>query len=315
MEHEVLADLPAAVGEPVRMLLRRRIQQQARRADAVAGQHDDMRLDLHLITIGIVVDRPRRHAVLTDRDLAHPAMGPQFHASPQRVRPVGDVGAALRPLRAAADAGAQIDALGAAIVILRDDRGVGRPPGPPQLVQPLGQDLPRLAKRQRRQTQGIVARIGRVALQARDTGHTVVLTIKGRQGVVIDWPVIGHPVQALDPEVGRMKAREMPREQHCPAANTVEIGDLDRRVVLVDGIVRCHATQVRVDHHVPLRAGLPVAAGTGILQRVHRAALLQADDMHFRLRQAPRHCRAGRAGADDQDVNGIVGHGDSPVGS
>src|SRR5262249_17740059 len=44
MEHQILADETAAVGEPVGEQRRARVQQQPRRADAVARQHDDVRL-------------------------------------------------------------------------------------------------------------------------------------------------------------------------------------------------------------------------------------------------------------------------------
>ena len=44
MEHQVLADQPAAVGQAVGKVRRARVQQQPRRADAVAGDDHDLRL-------------------------------------------------------------------------------------------------------------------------------------------------------------------------------------------------------------------------------------------------------------------------------
>ena len=110
MQHQVLADQPRGVGEPVGKPRRRRIQQQARRADAVAGQdHDLGRLEL-LAPVGVVVDRAGGHAVLVGGDLAHPAARAQLDAGADSERPVGDVGAGLGPLRAARRAVPEVDA-------------------------------------------------------------------------------------------------------------------------------------------------------------------------------------------------------------
>jgi hypothetical protein len=45
------------------------------------------------------------------------------------------------------------------------------------------------------------------------------------------------------------------------------------------------------------------------LRWIHPAALIEAEDVHFCVGKAPGDRRAGGAGADDQDVNGIVHFG------
>ena len=83
----------------------------------------------------------------------------------------------------------------------------------------------------------LVRRIGRVAGQAGDAHHPVVLRVVRFERRVVDRPVLGDAVQRLDAEVRGMQAREMRRVQDGAAAHAVEVGDLDRRVVLVDRVV------------------------------------------------------------------------------
>jgi hypothetical protein len=84
MEHQVLADQAAGIGQPVGKARRRRIQQQPRRADAVAGDDDDLgRLEV-LDPVGVVIDHAGGHAVFVGGDLAHPAARAQFHAGADR---------------------------------------------------------------------------------------------------------------------------------------------------------------------------------------------------------------------------------------
>ena len=116
MQHQILADESGRIGDAVRKLPRDRVQHQARRADAVAGDdHDLGRLEV-LLSLAIVVDDARRHAVLVERDLADAAAGAQFDAGAERMRPVGNVGRRLGALRTARRAVAEIDAAGAAVI-------------------------------------------------------------------------------------------------------------------------------------------------------------------------------------------------------
>ena len=276
----------------------------------VAGEDDDLgRLEL-LDAIGVVIDHARRHAVFVGGDLAHPAARAQLDAGADGGGPVGDVGARLRALRAARGAMAEIDALRAAFVIHRGDRAVRRPPVPAELVQPARQRRTGLAQRQRRHHR-FVRRIGGIAGQAGHAHHPVVLGVERLQGRVVDRPVIGDAVQRAHAKVRRMEAREVTRVQHRAAADAVEVGDLDRRVVVVDRIVGIARATVRAVVEVVELTRLPVAAGAGIFGRLHPVALLEAEDVHLRLGEAPGHRRAGGAGADDQNVN-RGGHAKEP---
>ena len=202
---------------------------------------------------------------------------------------------------------AEIDAARPALVIHCRDRRVRRPPVPAELVHGLADQRagePERLRRHRRMRQ----RRKRIARQARDAHHPVVLFEERRERVVIDRPVVGDAVERLHLEIGRMQPRPMRGVHHRRAADAVEVHDLDRRVVVVDRIVLGPAADVRAGRPVAVELRLPVAPGAGIFRRVHPAALVEAEDMHLGIGQAPRHRRAGRAGADDQDVNGIVHH-------
>jgi hypothetical protein len=100
-----------------------------------------------------------------------------------------------------------------------------------------------------------------------------------------------------------MKAREVTRVQHCAAADAVEIGDLDWRMGVVDRIVGIARTPVRADVEIVELTRLPIASGAGIFGGLHPVALLETEDVHLRLGEAPGQGRTGGTGADDQDVN------------
>src|SRR5690606_16926128 len=138
-------------------------------ADAVAREHDDARLLALLAAVRVVVDDAVDEPVRADRDLAHAGPRPDFHSRAQRERPVGDVGARLRTLRAAREARARVDARAATLVVLADDRRVRRPPVPAELVEATRQRLAELAERQGRQRRALrrILRIGRIAGQTR----------------------------------------------------------------------------------------------------------------------------------------------------
>src|SRR6185503_5790315 len=106
--------------------------------DAVAGHdHQLGRLEM-LGAVAVVIDDAARQPVVAGRDLAHPAARAQLDARPDRQRPVGDVGAGLGALGAARRAVVHVDALGAALVGLGGDGGVGRPPVPAEPVEAAG---------------------------------------------------------------------------------------------------------------------------------------------------------------------------------
>ena len=245
--------------------------------------------------------------MLVGQDLAHAAMGLELDAGADRVRPIGDVGRGFGALRAGRRAMAEIDAARPALVIHRRDRGVRRPPVPAELVHGLADQRagePERLRRHRRMRQ----RRKRIAGQARDAHHPVVLLEERGECIVIDRPVIGDAVERLHLEIGGMQPRPMRGVHHRRAADAVEVHDLDRRVVVVNRIVLGPAADVRAGRPVAVKLRLPVAARARIFRWVHPAALVEAEDMHLGIGQRPRHGRAGCAGADDQDVNGIVLH-------
>ena len=306
MQHQVLADQAAGIGQPVGEARRRRIQQQARRADAVAGE------DHHLGRLETVPRRRHRNRSRRRPCRARSSVisrtrqrGAQFHPGADRVRPVGDVGARLRPLRAAGRAMAEIDALRPALIFGRGDGDVGRPPVPAQLVHRLGIARAGLAQRHRRHRR-VARRIGRIAGQAGHAHHAVVLGEERLQRRVVDRPVVGDAVQRLHPEIRRMHARKMRGVEDRAAADAVEVGDLHRRIVVVDRIIGVAPAPVRADVEIADSAAPPSPARCWESDWLHPIALFQAQDSHLRLGQAPGHRGAGRAGADDQDVDDIA---------
>ncbi len=148
----------------------------------------------------------------------------------------------------------------------------------------------------------------RIARQARRTHDAIVLLEERRQRVVIDRPVVGDTVERLHLEVGRMQPRPMRGVHHGRAADGVEVDDLDRRIVVVNRVILGPLADVRARRPVAVELRLPVAPGARIFGGIHPAALIEAEDMHLGIGEAPGHRGAGGAGADDQDVNGIVLH-------
>ena len=210
MQHQVPADLAAGIGQPVGKPAGGGVQQQARRADAVAGQDHHFRRLEPFHTIGIVVDRAGGHAVFVGGDLPHPAARAQFHAGANRLRPVGDIDAGLGALRAARRAVTEVDARRAPVILGGGNGGVGRPPVPAQLVHRPRVAHAGAAERQWRHRR-LVGRIGGIAGQAGHAHHAVVLGEVRLQRRVIDRPVIGHAVQRTHAEIRRVHPRDNAR--------------------------------------------------------------------------------------------------------
>ena len=98
----------------------------------------------------------------------------------------------------------------------------------------------------------------------------------------------------------------MRRVHHGAATDPVEVHDLDRRVVVVDRVVLGPGADVGAGAIVAKGARLPIPARAGERRGVHPAALFEAEDVHPRVGETPGHRRAGRAGANDQHIHGIV---------
>ncbi len=312
MEHQVLADQAAAVCETIGELRRFRVQQNARRADAVARHHDDFGALEAFLAGRVVVDDAVCEAVFVHRDLAYPTARAKLHAAANGLRPIRDVGARFAALRAAGETRSQVQALVASLIRLRNDRAVGWPPMPTEFVEAARDCFADESHRQRRQRR-LLGRIHRIAGQARHPHHAVVSGEVRLQRVVVDRPIVGDTVERSHLEIGRMQSREMRAVQNRAAADAVEVDDRDRGVVVVDRIVRVATTHVRVDVIGAVRLALPIRRGARIVGRIRPIALLEADDAHARIRQAPRDRSARGACSDDQNVDDVVGHGTLPA--
>jgi len=103
-----------------------------------------------------------------------------------------------------------------------------------------------------------------------------------------------------------MQAREMRRVHDGRAADAVEVDDLDRRVVVIDRVVFRPSADIGARRIIAEEPRLPVAPRARILRGIHPAALIEAEDMHLGVGEAPGHGRAGGSGANDQDIDGFV---------
>ncbi len=260
-----------------------------------------------LIAVFVDVAGTIREAAFIERDLAHAAVGSQLDALAHGRGPVGDVGAALRALRAADEAGPEVDASCAAPVFLGRNRAVRRPPVPAEFVEALRERFTELAERDRRQRR-LLGRIGGIAREARHAHHLCVHVVEGFEGRVVDRPIVGDAIEALHPEIRRMEAREVCGVQDRAAADRVEVRDLDGRLVVVDRVVVAPPATIRAETVRAEAFHLPVVARRRIFGRVHPAALFEADDAHPRFREAPRDRGARGSRTDDQNVDRFFRH-------
>ena len=210
VQHQVPADQSRSVGEPVGEPCRCGVQQQPGRADAVAGHDDDLGPLVVFDPVGIEVGDTGRHVAVVHGDLADPAVGAKFDPGALRHGPIGDVGAALRPLGAARVARPEVQALVATVVRTGDDGAVGRPPVPAELVEAASHGLAHAAHGDVGQRWLVAGNRG-VAGESRDADVAVVLGEERLQGEVVDGPVVGHPVEGLDAEVGRVETGKVGR--------------------------------------------------------------------------------------------------------
>jgi hypothetical protein len=152
-----------------------------------------------------------------------------------------------------------------------------------------------------------VRRIGGIAGEAGHAHHAVVLGEVGLERPVVDGPVVGHAVQRPRAKIARVHAREMRGVDHRAAANAIEVGDLHWRIVVVDGIIRVPSAPVGTDVEIAEAARFPIAAVGGEIRRLDPVALLEAEDLHARVGEAPGHRRARGPRADDEDIDDLVG--------
>src|SRR3954471_17508450 len=109
LRHEVLANEAAAIGQTVREFLARRIEQQARRFDRIAGDDNIVRALMPPLSLAMVVDTDGA-TVASDLDMPDHREVADFGAGADRARYPGDQRALLGVGRAAELAEAAIDA-------------------------------------------------------------------------------------------------------------------------------------------------------------------------------------------------------------
>ena len=299
MVHQAFAHQPTAVRQSLREPGRLGIEQQAGRADAVAGHyHHSCPLFLQ-IALGIIVESAAGPAVPVRKNFPHPAMGFQLRPPAQSLGPIDDVGTGQRSDRTAH--------IRLPPVILHRGYGIVRgPPVPAQPVKTLGQQLAAHANGQRRRGPFRFGRISRVAAQAGNAVHPVVQVIIGFQFGVGQRPVVSHAVLGFEAEVGGMKAGKVGTPMDGAAAHGVIHQGGNGRFRLPHRIVLRQAAQVGIG----VKVGLPMPLGVGFtgvksIQR-HPAALLQADHLDAGLRQAPTESAPGCPGPDDQNIGYVV---------
>ena len=274
----------------------------------VACHDDNFRALTAFDAVFVVVDDAGGHVARVHRDFAHPAVCRQLDAGALRHGPIGHVGAAFRARGAAGVAWAQVGALFATLVLSGRDGAIGWPPVPTEFVETAG-DLFAHATHRHMGKRRVVRRIGRIAGQAGDADVAVVFGEKGVEQGVVDWPVVGDAVEGLDAEVGGVETGKMRGVENRAAADGVEVGDRDGRVVVVDRIVRRAVAEVGTDRVIPSLQHFPVAPVARVFGGIHPVALFHAHDAHPGFGEAPRDGGAGRTRAYNQDINDIVGQG------
>src|ERR1700728_2393370 len=130
---KVAPDLIGRIGEIVGG------EQKARRANAV-GRDDDKLRALEFGAAGVAVNEmdARGPSVRPLLDLERARISPQPRSSKEGLGPYRDREVAHRAARTAVADSAAV-AGGPAVVVLRDDAGLGRPPMPAELVEGLGE--------------------------------------------------------------------------------------------------------------------------------------------------------------------------------
>ena len=116
-----------------------------------------------------------------------------------------------------------------------------------------------------------------------------------------------YPANGRDWEARRYgDADILPNRRALPADYPVNDDNSVMKVANFNGV---GGGTVRADVVISVAAGFPVAAIAGEIGLLGPIPLLQAQDAHLRLGEAPRHGRARRAGADDQDIDLLIaGH-------
>ena len=182
---------------------------------------------------------------------------------------------------------------------------------PAEAIEATRERHPELAERDRRE-RDFLRRVGGVAGEARHPHHARVERVVRFEAGVVERPVVGDAVERADLEVRWSKPGEVRRVEDGAAADRIEHRHRDRRLRIVDGVVLAAPARVRAEVEVGGLAHLPVGRDAGEVGGLHPIALLETDDVHARLCEAPRQRRPRRAGADDEHVRRHLRHGVEP---
>ena len=310
MHHQVLADEPARVGQPIRMSSRCRHEEQARRAQAAARDHRHRGMRLLDGTVDVVIPGPASAAVWTEDDLAHAGVRPQLDPVCEGARPVRQIGCGQRSLWAPERAPAEVDTGRAASIVLGGDGLLGRPPVPAELLVSVYQQLPGAADRRRRIWKRISRGATRVAGEACHADLGLVDRVVRGELLVVERPVDRHSIQRAHAKIGRRHAPVVAGEAHLAAADRVVQVHVDRVLTFTaHRIVGRPSPHVGVGRPMTPSPHLPVDMRFGQARAIDPVALLQADDLCAFLRQALAQRCPGRPGADDEDVRiGVAAH-------
>ena len=155
--------------------------------------------------------------------------------------------------------------------------------------------------------------IGGVACDAGNAHDLVVDLKEGFECFVVHRPIVCNTVERFDAEVGGMQTREMGAPQNGAAADAVEVDGGYGRIVVVDGVVRGHFSDVGVRAHGAEAMALPVGQRAWVFFLLHASALFQAEDVHSGFIDRPGQRCARCACSDYQNVYRVLRHTNPPL--
>src|ERR1700722_3432514 len=228
-------------------------EQEAWRPDAI-GRDDDKFRALELDAARVAVDEmdARGPSIGPLLDLERARIGSQPRSRKQGLGTYRDRKLAHRAARAAVADPAAV-AGGAAVIVLRDDAGLGGPPMPTKLVEGLGEPASGAGEGQRPGRARVARRHGEVAGEAARADETIGLFVGGGEVLIGNRPVRRQTVLVALTEVGGTEARPNRAIDVGRAPDSVPHQDLRR--IRLDGIVV--GMMAFVDVGAPVRASLP----------------------------------------------------------
>src|SRR6202044_46417 len=232
-------------------------------------------------------------------DLERARISPQPRSSKEGLGPYRDRELAHRAARAAVADPAAV-ASRAAVIVLRDDAGLGGPPMPAELVEGLGEPAGGAGEGERPRRARVARRHGGGAGETARTDETIGLFVEGREVLIGNRPVRRQAMFVALAEVGGPEARPNRAVDIGRAADPVPHQNL-RGVCLHRIVVWVMAL---VDVGAPVRAPLPgpVRAVVRMISRLDPCALLEAEHIEAALRENRGRERPSSARADNQHI-------------